>query len=102
MANVFGPVFEPVNVSARSPAFSKKSGELVAVKLRVAAGVLPDASMVAPPPTVLTRIARLVLCAVEPVYCSVPPWNRIPTLPAESLRDCRGPPRRRNWRSWPR
>ena len=44
------------------------------VKLSVALGVKPEASIVLVTPVGLPRIriCRLVLCAVEPVYCSVP------------------------------
>ena len=86
----FRDVLMPVSVRERLPAFSKKSGEDAAVKLSVAALLLPDASIVAPP-TVLMRIARLVLCGVVPEYWRVPPRKNSPMFCATSAPALRRP-----------
>ena len=65
------PVLLPVRVNDRVPEFSKKSADVVAVKLSVAEGTLPDASITAlpgrpPPQSALMRTERSVLCGVLP------------------------------------
>ena len=68
------PVFVPVKVRVRVPVVSNRLMLApVWVKLRVAAGTLPEASIVPPVAPFRTRISRFVLWGVEPVYCSVPP-----------------------------
>ena len=65
-AKVLAPVFVPVSVRVRVPPFSHQLTMLARVKDTVASGVLPEASIVPPPPVVLRRIERFVLWAVEP------------------------------------
>ncbi|OQB78230.1 MAG: hypothetical protein BWX88_05202 [Planctomycetes bacterium ADurb.Bin126] len=73
MLKVLSPVLVPVSVSVRVPGVSNRlMFAPLCVKLSVAEGELPEASMVAPLPLSM-RISRLVLCGVEPVYWSVPP-----------------------------
>ena len=51
----------------------------VFVKLSVAPGTVPEASIVAPVAPFRMRMFRFVLCAVEPVNFRVPPWKWRPT-----------------------
>src|SRR4051812_31117552 len=91
MANVFCPVLLPVRDRERARAFSYRSvWAPVLVKLTVAAGVLPEASIVFVV-LLISRICRFVLWAVDPVYWSVPPSRRMPTLLAASWAAVRAP-----------
>ena len=77
IAKVLAPVLVPVRVRVRAPAVSNRlMFAPVLVKLTVAPGTLPEASIM--PPAVLMRIWRSVLCGVAPVYCSVPPRKAMP------------------------
>src|SRR5262249_33698264 len=76
MANVLAPVFVPVRVSVLVPAVSNRFiFAPVCVKLNVADGLLPAASIVPPVGPLRTRISRLVDCGTDRVYWSVPPWK---------------------------
>src|SRR3954454_17999506 len=68
MPKVLAPAFVPVRLSVRVPAVSNRLMLGPAwVKLRVADGSVPEASIVGVRPLMM-RISRLVLCGVEPVY----------------------------------
>ena len=70
-ASVLAPAFDPVRVSVRGFVPPKATAPVLE-KFTTAAGVVPEASSVAPLPIVN---CRSVAVAVEPAYCSVPPPN---------------------------
>src|SRR5947207_586540 len=85
---VFAPVLLPARVSVAGAALGPEM-ELVLVNATVAAAALPEASIVL---LALRVNSRLVLWAVAPVYCSVPPlktrsaaFDEVPMLLAEPL-----------------